>query len=337
MTGSVVQGTVASADGTVIAFETSGSGPALVLIDAAGHHRGFSSFDGLIPRLATDFTVYHFDRRGRGGSGDTPPYAPQREIEDLAALLAVAGGSGFVYGFSSGGLLALHAAAAGVPIERMALLEPPIDAGEDEAGQAAFTAGLMELIDAGHAAGAVDYFLSGIGVPAEIVDGMRGTDAWSALVAVAPTLVYDSLIERGDHRPAARRGAHAHPAARQRRAAAPISPAWWPPPPSCCPARPTGACRANGTACPTTSWHPPWRSTSSVDRRRPARRSEVRHHHRRARHRFRHDDARQVQDRLHQRGVDDVRRSAFRDDRPSLIAIRWSAKRQAWLIRLDGD
>ncbi len=194
MTGSVVQGTVASADGTVIAFETSGSGPALVLIDAAGHHRGFSSFDGLIPRLATDFTVYHFDRRGRGGSGDTPPYAPQREIEDLAALLAVAGGSGFVYGFSSGGLLALHAAAAGVPIERMALLEPPIDAGEDEAGQAAFTAGLMELIDAGHAAGAVDYYLSGIGVPAEIVDGMRGTDAWSALVAVAPTLVYDSLI-----------------------------------------------------------------------------------------------------------------------------------------------
>src|SRR5215216_7790751 len=90
-----------SKDGTEIAFERQGSGPALILVDAAGHYRAFSSFDVLIGLLAADFTVYNYDRRGRGGSTDTAPYAVEREVEDLTALIEQAGGSAFVYGFSS--------------------------------------------------------------------------------------------------------------------------------------------------------------------------------------------------------------------------------------------
>jgi pimeloyl-ACP methyl ester carboxylesterase len=186
--------TATSKDGTVIAYEKTGVGPALVLIDAAGHYRRFSSFDGLRARLTADFTVYQYDRRGRGQSGDTAPFAPEREVEDLAALINAAGGSAFVYAFSSGGLVAEHAAAHGLPITRMALLEPPIAPDEDRAAQRTFTAGLSELINAGRRSGAVEYYLAGIGVPADILDGMRGTDSWAAIEAVAPTLVYDCLI-----------------------------------------------------------------------------------------------------------------------------------------------
>jgi pimeloyl-ACP methyl ester carboxylesterase len=123
--------TVASMDGTLLAYERTGQGPALILIDAAGHYRGFTSFAGLIDLLAGAFTVYHYDRRGRGRSTDTQPYAVGREVDDLAALIAEAGGSAYVYAFSSGGLLALHAAMSGLPIPRMALLEPPIERSED--------------------------------------------------------------------------------------------------------------------------------------------------------------------------------------------------------------
>lgn len=186
--------TVRSADGTAIAFERSGTGPPLVLVDAAGHFRGFSSFRGLIDLLAGDFTVVHYDRRGRGDSGDTPPYAVEREVEDLAALIEDAGGSACVYAFSSGGLVALQAAAAGLPIPAMALLEPPIGTEEDRPEQAAFTAELARLVDDGRRAAAVEHFLVGIGVPADLVEGMRGSPSWSAMESVAHTLVYDSEV-----------------------------------------------------------------------------------------------------------------------------------------------
>ena len=123
--------TVVSADGTQIGFDRSGSGPPLLLVEPAGHFRGFSSFDGLAPLLAEEFTVYRYDRRGRGESGDTPPYAPEREVEDLTALITEAGGRASLYGYSSGALLALHAAAREVAIDRMVLLEPPLQ--EDDA------------------------------------------------------------------------------------------------------------------------------------------------------------------------------------------------------------
>jgi pimeloyl-ACP methyl ester carboxylesterase len=193
-------GMVASTDGTAIAYQRVGAGPVLILVDCAGHYREFSSFDGLEGLLARHFTVYQYDRRGRGDSGDTPPYAVDRELEDLAALIDVAGGSAHLYGFSSGGLLALHAAASGLPIGRMALLEPPIETNEDPSAQTAFTAELSRRIAAGQPDDAVGYYLTGCGVPDEIVTGMRASHAWSAMEKVAHTLVYDSLISEATTR-----------------------------------------------------------------------------------------------------------------------------------------
>jgi pimeloyl-ACP methyl ester carboxylesterase len=186
--------TVTSTDGTVIAYERTGQGPALILIDAAGHYREFTSFAGLIYLLAPRFTVYHYDRRGRGRSTDTLPYAVEREVDDLAALINEAGESASLYAFSSGGLLALHAAATGLPISRMALLEPPIERDEDRSAQRAFTTELANLVAAGRPEDAVEFYLTSIGVPDDIVEDMRGSASWSAMASVAPTLVYDSLI-----------------------------------------------------------------------------------------------------------------------------------------------
>jgi pimeloyl-ACP methyl ester carboxylesterase len=194
MMDQTTNGTVTSRDGTVIAYEWTGRGPALILIDAAGHYREFTSFGRLIGLLAPNFTVYHYDRRGRGGSTDTQPYAVEREVDDMAALIDEAGGSTFLYAYSSGGLLALHAAAARLPITRMALLEPPIERNDDRSAQRAFTTELANRVAAGLPENAVEFYLSGIGVPDEIVASMRGSASWSAMESVAPTLIYDSLV-----------------------------------------------------------------------------------------------------------------------------------------------
>ncbi|WP_232666878.1 alpha/beta fold hydrolase [Pseudonocardia sp. TRM90224] len=182
---------ITSKDGTTLAVERSGSGPALVMIDPALGFSGFDNIRRLGELLAADFTVHTYDRRGRGSSGDTTPYAVEREIDDLAAIIEAAGGSAHVYGFSSGALLALHAAAAGVPIERMALFEPPVRA-EGEPPDTAFTAGIAELLAAGDRDGAVRTFLTAIGVPAEILAEMA--PLLPALAPVAPTLLYDCAI-----------------------------------------------------------------------------------------------------------------------------------------------
>ena len=184
---------VVSADGTVIRWQQTGSGPALILVEAAGHFRDFSSFGGLTEMLATHFTVYSYDRRERGRSTDTAPYAVAREVEDLQAMISLAGGSAFVYGFSSGALLALHAAAAGLSIDRLAVLEPPINDVASES-PSDFTAELARLVAAGRHSDAVEYFNAGIGVPSELLDDMRGTPGWAAMEAVAATLVYDAVI-----------------------------------------------------------------------------------------------------------------------------------------------
>ena len=106
---------IKSKDGTTIAYERSGSGPALILVDGALCSRAFGPSPKLAPLLARHFTVYAYDRRGRGKSGDTLPYSPQREVEDIAALVHEAGGSASLVGLSSGGALALEAAASGLP------------------------------------------------------------------------------------------------------------------------------------------------------------------------------------------------------------------------------
>jgi pimeloyl-ACP methyl ester carboxylesterase len=188
-----VAGTVTSADGTPIAFERAGDGPPLIAVDAAGSYSGFRPFPAPVELLAPHFTVYVYDRRGRGHSGDTPPYAVQREVDDLAALIAEAGGSAFVYAFSSGGLLALHAAAGGLAIPKLALFEPPIEPRQTATGESAFTAELAELVAAGRRRDAVAFFHRGIGVPDEVMEQMT-PEVWAALEAVAHTLVYDGRI-----------------------------------------------------------------------------------------------------------------------------------------------
>jgi pimeloyl-ACP methyl ester carboxylesterase len=184
---------VISRDGTSIAYERVGSGPALVAVDAAGNYSGFRALPAPVDLLAADFTVYVYDRRGRGASTDTAPYAVEREVEDLAALIDAAGGSAYLYGSSSGGLLALHAAARGLAVPRMALFEPPIEPAETAAGESAFTAELAALVEAGRRHDAVEAFHRGIGVPDEIIAGMP-TAVWAALEAVAHTLVYDCRL-----------------------------------------------------------------------------------------------------------------------------------------------
>ncbi|HJW63750.1 MAG TPA: alpha/beta fold hydrolase, partial [Actinomycetes bacterium] len=183
---------VTSSDGTTIAFERSGAGPALIAVDAAGSYRDFRPFPPPVDLLAEDFTVYLYDRRGRGASTDTLPYAVEREVDDLAALIAKAGGSASVYAMSSGSLLALHAAASGLAIPRLALFEPPIEPNETPTGETAFTAELAELVAAGRRRDAVEFFHRGIGVPEEVM-AQTTPPVWAKLEAVAHTLVYDCV------------------------------------------------------------------------------------------------------------------------------------------------
>jgi pimeloyl-ACP methyl ester carboxylesterase len=189
-------GTVRSKDGTVIAYQRAGAGPAIVLVDPALGYRAFDNLRGLGERLAADFTVYSYERRGRGASGDTRPYAVEREVEDLAAVITEAGGSACVYGFSSGALLALQAAVAGVPIQKLVLMEPPIGTDDDPA-DAAFIAEITELVTAGLRREAVERFLSGM--PPEVLAGCE--ESMPVLEAVAHTLVHDCLVSQATTTP----------------------------------------------------------------------------------------------------------------------------------------
>jgi pimeloyl-ACP methyl ester carboxylesterase len=170
-----------SADGTRIAYERLGSGPALIL--AAGLLCDRETLHELAVALAADFTVINFDRRGRGNSGDTRPYAVGREIEDVAALVEAAGGRASLYGHSSGAGLMLLAAAAGLPVERLVLHEPPYG-GDDEASRES-AKGLAEQIrDAlrlGQSDEAVRMFFAATGMPDEFVDMLAGDPKRRAL------------------------------------------------------------------------------------------------------------------------------------------------------------
>ncbi len=184
--------TIVSADGTTLGFEQSGTGPALILIDGAMCYRAAGPMRPLAQGLADHFTVYTYDRRGRGESGDTPPYAVDREVEDLAALVAQAGGSANGYGISSGGALLLAAAAAGVELTRVALYEVPFTA--ETAIKAAYTRDLHDLLATGRRGDAVARFMTLVGMPSPAIDGMRASQAWPALEAIAPTLAYDDAV-----------------------------------------------------------------------------------------------------------------------------------------------
>jgi pimeloyl-ACP methyl ester carboxylesterase len=180
-----------SKDGTTIAFDKAGEGPAIILVVGAFNDRATGA--PLTRFLERHFTVFNYDRRGRGGSGDTGPYAIEREIEDLDTLIAQAGGSACVFGYSSGATLALRAAAHGLDISHLALYEPPPTGAK--AGQLAPQ--LAELIAAGRRGDAVELFQTeAIGIPAAIVAQMRNAPFRPALEKMAHTLVYESMILR---------------------------------------------------------------------------------------------------------------------------------------------
>lgn len=187
-----------SADGTPIAFERVGSGPPLVAVGGALADRRFGS--GLARRLSGAVTVVTYDRRGRGASGDTPPYLPERETEDLAAVLAAAGGAGAVFGHSSGGVLALEAAASGVAMEALCVYEPPYLVGE-AAGRLAgdLASRLSGLVADGHEDEAVRCFLTeAAGTPAAEVAALEASPSWAAMCRLAHTLAYDLAVCGGD-------------------------------------------------------------------------------------------------------------------------------------------
>jgi pimeloyl-ACP methyl ester carboxylesterase len=185
---------VHSKDGTLIAFDRSGAGPPLIVVLGALNDR--SSAAPLAAALAPHYTVYAYDRRGRGDSGDTPPYAVDREVEDIDALISEAGGSAFAYGHSSGAKLALDAAAHGLAITKLALYEPPFIVDDTRPSPPRnYVATLQELASSGRRGDAVVYFMTtGVGLSAEFADRMRSAPMWPALEALAPTLAYDGIV-----------------------------------------------------------------------------------------------------------------------------------------------
>lgn len=179
-----------SADGTTIAYDRFGTGQPVILVGGALCTR--QTLNPLAVRLAPDFTVISYDRRGRGDSGDTAPYSVEREVEDLGALITAIGGVAAVYGHSSGAGVVVQAAARGLPMTRIVLHEPPYGTDTEENRRAGreLTEQLETLLAADRHKEAVELFLTAAGVPAEAA----AEAAVPELVAVAPTLAYDFAV-----------------------------------------------------------------------------------------------------------------------------------------------
>jgi pimeloyl-ACP methyl ester carboxylesterase len=188
--------TVRSKDGTRIAFDRVGDGPPVVLVGGAFSYRAFGKMVELANLLAPRFTVLNYDRRGRGDSGNTLPYSVEREIEDLEALIGAAGGSACAWGWSSGGALALRAAASGLDMPGIAVYEPPfmVEPG-DHVPPSDFAERLQSMVDRDRRAEAVRFYMTeGMGAPGLFVTLMRFTPFWSKLKETAPTLPYDWAV-----------------------------------------------------------------------------------------------------------------------------------------------
>jgi pimeloyl-ACP methyl ester carboxylesterase len=185
--------TVHSSDGTAIAFDVTGDGPAVVLVGGMFQHRAIDQATAqLAALLAERFTVFHYDRRGRGDSSDTEPYSVEREVEDVAAIVETVG-SASLFGMSSGAFLALEAARAGVPVDALALYEPPVDGNPNL--PANWDRELIALVGNGTPGAAVERFMTeAVGMPAEVVAGMKQSPAWPLFVAVEKTMPYDLAL-----------------------------------------------------------------------------------------------------------------------------------------------
>jgi pimeloyl-ACP methyl ester carboxylesterase len=194
-TPTALRSTVTSRDGAAIAFTRAGEGLPLVLVDGAFCHRGMGPSSPLAALLAGTYTVFTYDRRGRAESGDNPPYAVERELEDLETLIEVAGGSAYVWGISSGAALALEAARRGAGITKLALYEPPFIVDDSRPPIPADIASqLNDLVAADRRDDAVRLFLRQMGAPRLVIALMRRLPVWPKLRRVAHTLPYDMTI-----------------------------------------------------------------------------------------------------------------------------------------------
>ncbi|MFC9925256.1 alpha/beta fold hydrolase [Streptomyces sp. NPDC127190] len=183
-----------SRDGTSLAYHVTGSGPTVILVSGAMSTGG--TLAPLAQRLADRCTAVVYDRRGRGESGDTPPYAVEREVEDLAALLDAAGGEAALFGVSSGGALVLEALASGLAVSRAAVYEVPyadfLEGGAQR--EAAYKEQLAKALSEGRRGDAVALFLRLTGLAEEVIRGARQSPMWAGMEAVAPSLAYDDTV-----------------------------------------------------------------------------------------------------------------------------------------------
>ena len=192
--------TVRSRDGSRIAYDRYGSGPAVILVGGALGYRKFKKMEELARLLAERCAVLNYDRRGRGDSSEVKPFALEREVEDIEALIEAEGGSASLWGWSSGGALALHAATARIGVERLSVYEVPFIVTPESRPTRDYGERLDRLVAAGDRSGAVRHFMrDAMGIPAPFVALMRLMPMWKGLKATAHTLPYD-WAALGEHR-----------------------------------------------------------------------------------------------------------------------------------------
>jgi pimeloyl-ACP methyl ester carboxylesterase len=199
--------TVTSKDGTKIAYDKLGQGPPIIIVNGALADR--NAGHPLAGLLAPDFTVYCYDRRGRGNSSDTQPYSVKKEVEDLEAVIDAAGGSAYLYGSSSGAALALEAALQlGGKVKKLAMYEAPYDSSKAAIKPwNEYKVKLAELLAAGKRGEAAVFFMKFVGVPEGMIKELRNAPTWPSVEAMAPTIVYDNAVLGEDRRPPIERAA----------------------------------------------------------------------------------------------------------------------------------
>lgn len=184
---------ISSRDGTSLAYESAGRGATIVLVSGAMSTGG--TVAPLAARLSEGFRAVVYDRRGRGGSGDMAPYAVEREVEDLAALIEAVGGEAALYGVSSGGALALRAAASGLPVHHVSVYETPYAMSEEDLGERArYTERLTAALAEGRRGDAVELFLRLTGLGEDVIQGARQSPMWAGMESIAPSLAYDDAV-----------------------------------------------------------------------------------------------------------------------------------------------
>ena len=190
--------TVTSSDGTRIAYDRMGSGPAVILVAGALGSRATGFNSELAALLAEKMTVYNYDRRGRNESGDTPPYSVTREVEDLDAIIDEAGGTACVYGISSGAALALESAVRlSGRIEKLALYEAPYGSPSWGSGSDSYDQKVERLLVRGQFDDALDLFMTVAGTPPDMIKNMHDAPIWPVFEGLAPTLSYDAACMNG--------------------------------------------------------------------------------------------------------------------------------------------